>query len=50
VIYAVGGSANTSCAQNGNAGTDTYVYAFNGHQMFRKSGTPPKPPKVIVGT
>jgi len=50
VIYAVSKTANTSCAEAGNAGTDSYVYAYNGHQMFKKSGTPPKLPKVIVGT
>jgi len=26
------------------------VYAWNGHHMVKKSGTPPKLPKVIVGT
>lgn len=50
VIYAVSKNANTSCADAGNAGTDSYVYAYDGHQMFKKSGTPPKLPKVIVGT
>jgi len=50
VTYAVSKTANTSCAEAGNAGTDSYVYAYNGHQMFKKSGTPPKLPKVIVGT
>ena len=50
VIYGVSANANTSCADAGNAGTDTYVYAYNGHHMVRKSGTPPKLPKVIVGT
>ena len=49
VVYWVSASANTSCAQNGNAGTDTYVYGWNGHHMFKKSGTRPKLPKVIVG-
>jgi hypothetical protein len=50
VIYGVSANASTSCADAGNAGTDSYVYAYNGHQMFKKSGTPPKLPKVIVGT
>ena len=50
IVYGVSASANTSCAQNGNAGTDTYVYEWNGHHMIKKSGTPPKLPKVIVGT
>ncbi len=50
VVYAVSANANTSCAAGGNAGTDSYVYAYDGHQMVKKSGTPPKLPKVIVGT
>ena len=50
VIYGVSRSASTSCAQSGNAGTDTYVYAWNGTHMVKKSGTPPHKPKVIVGT
>jgi hypothetical protein len=50
VIYAVSANASTSCAQAGNAGTDSYVYRYDGHQMVKKSGTPPKLPKVIVGT
>jgi hypothetical protein len=50
VIYGVNRSQNTSCAQSGNAGTDTYVYGWNGTHMIKKSGTPPNPPKVIVGT
>lgn len=49
VVYWVSASANTSCAQNGNAGTDTYVYGWNGHRMFKESGSRPKLPKVIVG-
>ena len=50
VIYRVSASAGTSCAMNGNAGTDPYVYAWNGQHMVKESGTPPAPPKVIVGT
>jgi hypothetical protein len=50
VIYGVNRSRNTSCAQSGNGGTDTYVYGWNGTHMIKKSGTPPNPPKVIVGT
>lgn len=50
VTYWVSASATTSCAMNGNAGTDGYVYGWNGTHMFKKSGRPPKPPKVIVGT
>ena len=50
IVYGVSASASTSCAENGNAGTDTYVYAWNGHHMIKKTGAPPKLPKVIVGT
>ena len=50
VVYAVSANASTSCAAGGNAGTDSYVYAYDGHHMVKKSGTPPKLPKVIVGT
>jgi hypothetical protein len=50
VVYGVSANASTSCAEAGNAGTDSYVYKYNGHHMVRKSGTPPKLPKVIVGT
>jgi hypothetical protein len=49
VIYGVSASANTSCAGAGNAGTDSYVYAYNGHHMVKTSGTPPKLLKGIVG-
>jgi hypothetical protein len=50
VVYWVNRSPNTSCARSGNGGTDTYVYRWNGTHMIKKSGTPPNPPKVIVGT
>ncbi len=50
VVYAVSANASTSCAAGGNAGTDSYVYAYDGHHMAKTSGTPPKLPKVIVGT
>lgn len=50
VAYWVNRSRSTSCAQSGNGGTDTYVYGWNGSHMIRKSGSPPAPPKVIVGT
>ena len=50
VMYGVSASASLSCADAGNAGTDSYVYSYNGHHMVKKSGTPPKLPKVIVGT
>jgi len=49
-MYGVSASASLSCADAGNAGTDSYVYSYNGHHMVKKSGTPPKLPKVIVGT
>src|SRR5689334_21257514 len=50
VVYGVSANASTSCAEAGNAATDSYVYKYNGHHMVKKSGTPPKLPKVIVGT
>ncbi len=50
VGYGVSPSKLTSCAENGSAGTDTYVYGWNGSRMFLVSGTPPAPPKVIVGS
>jgi outer membrane murein-binding lipoprotein Lpp len=49
VTYGVSASANSTCAMNGSAGTDDYVYGWNGSRMYAKSGTPPKPPRVIVG-
>jgi hypothetical protein len=36
-----------SCAADGNAGTDTYVYRENASAMQLVSGQPPAPPKVI---
>ncbi|HEX3424591.1 MAG TPA: hypothetical protein VHT30_00565 [Acidimicrobiales bacterium] len=40
---------NSSCADNGSAGTDPYVYGWNGSTMVLRSGTPPTPPKLLVG-
>ncbi|HXP18165.1 MAG TPA: hypothetical protein VN840_00840 [Streptosporangiaceae bacterium] len=50
VVYWVSRSKNTSCAENGNAGTDTYKYRWNGTRMAWASGKPPRLPKVIVGS
>jgi hypothetical protein len=50
VAYFVSKSKNTSCARNGNAGTDTYKYRWNGSRMARESGSLPRLPKVIVGS
>lgn len=50
VGYGVSPSKLTSCAENGSAGKDTYVYGWNGSRMFLVSGTPPVPPEVIVGS
>jgi hypothetical protein len=36
-----------SCAADGNAGTDIYVYRENASAMQLVSGQPPAPPKVI---
>ena len=50
VGFAVSPSSLTSCAENGSAGTTTYVYGWNGLKIYVVSGRPPTPPKVIVGT
>jgi hypothetical protein len=50
VTYWVSRSKNTSCAANGNAGTDTYLYRWNGSRMAREAGSLPRLPKVIVGS
>jgi len=50
ILYAVSTSRNVSCAANGNAGTVTYIYDWNGSRFQVISGTPPPPPKWIVGT
>ncbi len=50
VYYWVSRSKFTSCAQNGNAGTDRYRYRWTGSRMVRVSGVPPRLPKVIVGS
>jgi len=49
VGYGVSPSTNTSCAENGSAGTDTYVYAWNGSALHLVSGEKPPFPEVIVG-
>ena len=50
VGFAVSPSSLTRCAENGSAGTTTYVYGWNGSKMSVVSGSPPSRPKVIVGT
>jgi hypothetical protein len=50
VTFGTSPSTSTSCAQNGSAGPDVYRYTWDGTNMAKKSGTPPTPPKVIVGT
>lgn len=50
VYYWVSRSKFTSCAQNGNAGTDRYRYRWTGTRMTWLSGKPPRLPRVIVGT
>ena len=40
---------NSSCANNGSAGTDPYVYGWDGSGMVLRSGTAPIPPNVLVG-
>jgi hypothetical protein len=48
VQYAVNPSKTAFCVQYGSAGTDTYVYGWNGHEMILASGRPPRPPKVLA--
>jgi hypothetical protein len=50
VGFAVSPSSLTSCAENGSAGTTTYVYGWNGSKMSVVPGSLPSRPKVIVGT
>jgi hypothetical protein len=50
VGFAVSPSSLTSCAENGSAGTTTYVYRWNGSTMSVVSGNLPSRPKMIVGT
>lgn len=49
VGYGVSPSATTSCAANGSAGTDAYIYRWTAGAFPGISGTGPRPPKVIVG-
>ena len=50
VGYGVSPSKLTTCAANGSAGTDSYVYGWNGARMVVVSGAPPALPEVIVGS
>ena len=47
VTYIVSSAANLCNACDGDAGTDTYTYAWNGSALVLGSGTPPAPPAVI---
>lgn len=50
VSYWVSKRKFTSCAMNGNAGTDVYRYRWSGTGLAKTFGTLPEPPKVIVGS
>jgi hypothetical protein len=50
VGFAVSPSSKANCAENGSAGTTTYVYGWNGSKMSVVSGSLPSLPEVIVGT
>ena len=50
VTYAVSAAKNTDCADNGDAGRDTYIYRWSGSRLIVAFGTPPVLPKVIVGS
>ena len=43
------GATYTDCADIGDAGTDTYVYQWNGTSIVYQSGNPPTPPDFIGG-
>lgn len=47
VRYAVSSASGVCTACVGDAGTDTYVYGWNGTSMTVVSGSPPPRPKVI---
>ena len=48
VRYAVNPSGNAFCYQFGSAGTDSYVYGWNGHHLILISGRPPRPPRALA--
>jgi hypothetical protein len=48
VKYAVNPSSHAFCSQYGSAGSDTFVYRYNGRTMIRMSGTPPRSPRVLA--
>jgi hypothetical protein len=47
VTYVVSSAANLCNACDGDAGTDTYTYRWNGSALVLGTGTPPAPPAVI---
>jgi hypothetical protein len=47
VVWSVNPSVNAICAQYGTAGTDTYLYGWNGTTMNLLAGTPPTPPRAF---
>jgi len=47
VVWRVNPAVNTPCYQFGSAGTDTYLYGWNGKTMTLLSGNPPQPPKTF---
>lgn len=47
VTYVVSSGPDMCNARDGDDGTDTFVYRWNGSAMARESGTPPTPPAVI---
>jgi hypothetical protein len=47
VVWRVNPAVNTPCYQFASAGTDTYLYGWNGKTMTLLSGNPPQPPKAF---
>lgn len=47
VVWRVNPAVNAPCYQFGSAGTDTYLYGWNGTTMTLLSGSPPQPPKTF---
>jgi hypothetical protein len=47
VVWRVNPSVDAGCDQYGTAGSDTYLYGWNGTTMSLLSGTPPQPPQAF---
>jgi hypothetical protein len=47
VVWRVNPAVNAPCYQYGSAGTDTYLYGWNGTTMTLLSGNPPPSPKTF---